>query len=74
MARITLGVGTSHSPMLSMSPETWLLRGRVDQTRQDLVDPETGKVVSYAELEARRMGANYPLTYEVFKEQWNACQ
>ncbi|MBT7032502.1 MAG: protocatechuate 3,4-dioxygenase, partial [Rhodospirillaceae bacterium] len=31
MARIVLGVGTSHSPMLSLAPEHWDIRTQADR-------------------------------------------
>jgi len=36
MARIVLGLGTSHSPQLSLPPEHWLLRGEEDQRNPSL--------------------------------------
>lgn len=50
MAQITLGIGTSHTPMLNSSPEDWRLNfpGRDSQRPQRDKD---GGVVSFAELE-----------------------
>ena len=74
MAKVVLGIGTSHSPMLSTPPEYWHVRGEGDKTREDLVDPETGDTVSYDELLRRRNGRTVTVDREAFKEQWAACQ
>ena len=74
MAKMVLGLGTSHSPMLSTPPELWHVRGEGDKKRDDLVDPETGDTVSYDELLARRNGNTVEVDRELFKEQWAACQ
>src|SRR5262245_35535288 len=50
MARIVLGLGTSHSPQLSLPPEHWLLRGEEDQQNPSLYTVPDGKHVTYAEL------------------------
>jgi 3-O-methylgallate 3,4-dioxygenase len=49
MARIVGGIGTSHSPMLSLPGEAWSEYGRADARRADLVYPPDGLVLSYAE-------------------------
>jgi 3-O-methylgallate 3,4-dioxygenase len=49
MARIVGGVGTSHSPMLSIPGETWAEYGRADVRRPDLAYPPDGLVLSYSE-------------------------
>ena len=50
MAQLVLGLGTSHSPQLSMPPETWAVRAeRFDARRSDLVGTD-GRVYKYQEL------------------------
>ncbi|MEX2599699.1 MAG: hypothetical protein WD533_08595 [Dehalococcoidia bacterium] len=76
MARIVLGIGTSHSPMLSLTAEQWPVYAEGDFRHQELVFPPKGIAMSYDE------GLNYvpaavkekPLTQEVFKAQVDACQ
>ena len=50
MAKITLGIGTSHTPMLMSTPEDWRLNfpGRDSERPQRTKD---GAVISFAELE-----------------------
>ena len=74
MAKVVLGIGTSHSPMLSTPPEFWHVRGEGDKRREDLVDPETGETVNYDELLRRRNGNVCEVDREKFKEQWADCQ
>ena len=50
MARIVLGLGTSHSPQLSLPAEHWLQRGEEDQLNQSLYRVPDGKHVTYEEL------------------------
>lgn len=52
MARIVLGIGTSHGPMLVTTPEQWLLRVPDDKTSRH---PWRGRLWSFDELlEARK--------------------
>jgi hypothetical protein len=46
MARIGLGLGTSHSPQLSIPPEIWLQRGEEDRRNQSLYRVPDGKHVT----------------------------
>lgn len=48
MPEIVLGVGTSHSPLLAISPELWIDRGSDDLKRTDLVLAD-GRVVTYGQ-------------------------
>ena len=51
MAKIVLGIGTSHTPMISMPPEFWPIHGELNDKRmRELVSPKQGKVVTYDEL------------------------
>ena len=49
MARIVIGIGTSHSPLLPLTAEQWLERADDDRrnTRLNLSD---GRFVTYAQL------------------------
>jgi hypothetical protein len=74
MARIVIGIGTSHSPLLPLTAEEWLERAADDRrnTRLNLSD---GRFVTYAELETAVQGryAN-EATLENFARQWQQCQ
>src|SRR5215471_13756631 len=50
MASIVLGLGTSHSPQLSLPSEHWLLRGEEDQRNTSLYRVPDGKHVTFEEL------------------------
>ena len=49
MAEIVLGIGTSHSPILSMEPAAWVVRAQTDGSVRKLID-NAGRMVSYDEL------------------------
>lgn len=53
MAHITLGIGTSHSPMLNLSASQWRHRAEVDFNNKKLTLSD-GRTLSYAELLAER--------------------
>jgi 3-O-methylgallate 3,4-dioxygenase len=55
MARIELGIGTSHAPQLGTPPDQWGQRARVDRANQALVFQ--GKEYSFEELDALRGSA-----------------
>lgn len=76
MANIVLGMGTSHTPMISMPPEFWALHGeRQDKHLRELISPRSCKVVSYEELLAEADPAIAPtLTLEHFTKQYNQLQ
>ncbi|WP_322046548.1 protocatechuate 3,4-dioxygenase [Paraburkholderia sp. J67] len=57
MSRIVLGVGTSHSPLLAMSPSMWVERAR-DDLKRTSIQLGDGRVVSYAQL-AQETGERY---------------
>lgn len=50
MARIVLGLGTSHSPQLSIPAEAWRQRGEEDRRNQTLYRVPDGRHVNYDEL------------------------
>lgn len=55
MARITLGIGTSHSPLLAINTETWPERAADDRRKLELFLGD-GRVVSFDELNAEAGG------------------
>jgi hypothetical protein len=74
MARIVLGLATSHSPQLSTPPDLWPLHGERDKRNPELLDTD-GRHVSYDELLAQ---ASPSLAGEVTTAKWqaryDACQ
>jgi hypothetical protein len=74
MARIVLGLATSHSPQLSTPPDLWPLHGERDKRNPELLDTD-GRHVSYNELLAK---ASPSLAGEVTTAKWqaryDACQ
>ena len=50
MAKIVLGIGSSHSPALLMEPAAWLARGKSDDVTRHALHDYDGKRVEYAEL------------------------
>jgi len=55
MAKIVLGIGTSHSPLLVMEGENWKFRAQDDLRNKSLYTLD-GRKVSYEELVAERGG------------------
>ncbi|MGE0421885.1 MAG: extradiol ring-cleavage dioxygenase [Reyranellaceae bacterium] len=53
MARIVLGIGTSHTPLLSLDPSAWHNRAKADYDNPSLTLAD-GRSVSYGELVALR--------------------
>ena len=53
MAQVVLGLGPSHSPMLTLEPEHWLLYAEGDKRNPELVAPPDGLMFSYEELVER---------------------
>ena len=49
MAEIVLGMGTSHTPMLSLPPELWETYAQRDKGNRELAYPPHGWVMSYEE-------------------------
>jgi 3-O-methylgallate 3,4-dioxygenase len=76
MASIVLGVGTSHTPLLSLPAELWPAYARRDEGNRELAYPPHGLVMSYQEaltsvppeIRARYRGP------EIFGEQAQACR
>jgi hypothetical protein len=66
MAKIVLGIGTSHSPQLRVPPEKWALFAEKDEK-----DPR----FSYQDLLKKANPAiRAELTEESFRQKYNACQ
>lgn len=57
MSDIVLGLATSHSPLLSLEPQMWLVRAADDRNMRRVALSD-GRTLSYAELESER-GALY---------------
>ena len=75
MARIVLGLATSHSPQLSLPSEHWLRRGEEDRNNQGLYRVTDGKHVTYEELLAEAdPGIAKELTPEVCQQRYEANQ
>ena len=75
MAEIVLGLGTSHSPMLSLPGELWGEFAARDKGNPMLLSLEDGRTMSYDELLAAADPAIAKrLTTEVFQAQSEACQ
>jgi 3-O-methylgallate 3,4-dioxygenase len=76
MARIVLGIGTSHTPLLALPSEKWEAYAQGDRGLTDLVYPPDGRVMSFAE------GASYvspeirdkPRDLATFQQQSQACR
>jgi len=75
MAKIVLGLGTSHTPMISEPPEFWLEHGKNDQRSRELISPRSFQVLPYDELEAEAEARHAPvLTMDTFKRQYDQLQ
>src|SRR5437868_1066185 len=74
MAKIVLGMGTSHGPLLAIPPEEWQLRA--DNDRRVPAHPFRGKSYSFDELVSLRAAENLPdqITLEVRRRRFQACQ
>jgi 3-O-methylgallate 3,4-dioxygenase len=76
MAQIVLGLGTSHTPLLTLPPDLWPAYAERDQRNPELAFPPDGLVMPYEEalksvtpeVRARYQGA------EPFRAQAQACQ
>ena len=76
MADIVLGIGTSHTPLLTLPADLWPAYARRDERNPELAYPPHGVVMSYQEaldsvapeIRARYRGS------EPFREQAESCQ
>ena len=75
MAEIVLGMGTSHSPMLSMSAEMWPEYAKGDVRIRDLLTVPDGRNTTFDEL-LKTAPPDYAqqLTPQTFAAQWADCQ
>ena len=75
MAEVVLGIGSSHSPMMSLPPDLWHDMGERDKRNPMLSAPPDGKVLTYEELlERADPSISNRLTLEHFTTQHNAIQ
>ncbi len=76
MAKLVLGLGTSHTPMLTIPAELWSKYAEGDRRIPELAYPPTGQVRSFdegleyvsPEIKSKFQGE------EPFKDQWQRCQ
>ena len=74
MARIVIGMGTSHSPLLPLTAEQWLERA-ADDRRNPRLNLSDGRFLPYAQLESEVQGRYADAaTLENFTAQWHRCQ
>ncbi len=73
MAKIVLGIGTSHGPLLSTPPDMWHLRAAWDRKQ---IHPYQGRGYSYDELLAARYGQNIEaqISPEERQRRYDICQ
>src|SRR5579862_4920347 len=74
MAKIVLGIGSSHAPQLAMPPENWREYG--DRARTMNGHWFEGKTYSFPELVELRAHNHFEkeCTDEKFQTRFNACQ
>lgn len=76
MAEIVLGIGTSHTPLLSLPPELWEEYAQGDLHNPELVFPPDGWAMSFDEAVRSYVTpetASKKSGYETFKRQSEAC-
>ena len=76
MASVVVGLGTSHSPMLSVPPKYWHVMADYDQLPgKELMSPRTGRLTTFAALLSEADPAiAAPLTAATFDRQYEAIQ
>jgi hypothetical protein len=74
MARIVLGMASSHAPQLEMPPQNWREYG--DAGRRNPAHWYRGSTYSFEELAALRAADHFEqeCTEEKFQARWDACQ
>lgn len=73
MARIVLGIGTSHSPLLASPPEDYARHAEIDAKGRRLLDKE-GRPTTYSDLLAAADPAIAgQITFEVMNERAARC-
>ena len=74
MARLVLGLGSSHSPQLSIPPDLWAQYAERDKRNPNLRRPD-GSLCTYEELLASvNGGLHKELTSDVWQKRYDACQ
>src|ERR1700748_2974689 len=74
MARIVLGVGTSHTPMLNLTAQQWSHRASIDYDNPKLVMPDGRKVTYPQLLEERGPRFQDDIAMDVLQRKERACQ
>jgi len=76
MAKIVLGVGTSHTPLLSLPPELWPEYAKGDERNPELAFPPNGYVMSFPQAveTLKAEGKSRYVGPEAFKAQSAAFQ
>jgi 3-O-methylgallate 3,4-dioxygenase len=74
MAKIVLGLATSHAPQLRMPPSEWGRRAKFDRQNPELW--YAGKVYSFPELHALRAAEHFErqLAPEIWQARFETCQ
>ncbi|MPZ15748.1 MAG: protocatechuate 3,4-dioxygenase [Chloroflexi bacterium] len=74
MAKIVLGVGTSHGPQLTLSPDQWWRRAEADRRNPELWFH--GRPYGFADLKRERGNGSFEkeLGLDKAKERFDACQ
>jgi 3-O-methylgallate 3,4-dioxygenase len=74
MARIVLGLGTSHSPQLSTPPEFWPMHGERDKRNPGLLTTDGTPITYEALLDTAPPSMAKELTLETWQSRYEACQ
>jgi 3-O-methylgallate 3,4-dioxygenase len=74
MARVVLGLGSSHSPQLSTSPDLWPLHGERDKRNRGLLATNGTPITYEALLETAPPSMAKELTPETWQARYRACQ
>jgi 3-O-methylgallate 3,4-dioxygenase len=74
MARIVLGLGTSHSPQLSTPPEFWPMHGERDKRNPGLLTTDGTPITYEALLDTAPPSMAKELTPETWQARYEACQ
>src|SRR5690349_20293708 len=73
MAQFVAGFGCSHSPMISLEPALWTVRGQEDRRLKLLA--QDGKFYTYDELVPRTPASVLEqITPEVIQRRYDECQ
>src|SRR4051812_10473733 len=74
MAKIVLGIGSSHGPQLALPPEMWVRRATADRANAELW--YRGKTYTFPELVEERGEDTFAseLDEEKARRRWDACQ